>query len=61
VLKAVRLLGRFSRVHYLLSYDEQTVPLSRSRLSTDPPAGERITIAAGTVDFCRTEYVCKAT
>lgn len=25
VLKAVRLLGRFSRVHYLLSYDEQTV------------------------------------
>ena len=25
VLKAVRLLGRFSRVHYLLSYDEQTI------------------------------------
>ncbi|OXR40280.1 hypothetical protein B7C42_07618 [Nocardia cerradoensis] len=25
VMKAVRLLGRFDRVHYLLSYDEQTV------------------------------------
>lgn len=25
VMKAVRLLGRFERVHYLLSYDEQTV------------------------------------
>jgi len=43
VLKAVRLLGRFNRVHYLLAYDEQTVlaVLQQSSIAQSDPTRAR--------------------
>lgn len=55
VLKAVRLLGRFDRVHYMLSYDEQT--LLDVLQESDIARGDRIRASAYLEKIIQYPYV----